>query len=60
MGSVGFLVDFEFSTGVLGVGRVPIGLVAPLRFKWLDSQPVKSNIGPVPTDLHEFHHFQES
>ena len=49
-----FLVDFEFSMAVLGVGRVPIGLVAPLRFKWLDSQPDSSNMGPVSTDFHEF------
>ena len=27
--------------------RVPIGLVAPLKFKTLDSQPEKSNIVPV-------------
>ena len=44
---------------VLGVGRASIGLVAPLRFKRVDSQPVKSNIGPVPTDFHDFQHFQE-
>ena len=54
MGSVGFLVDFEFSMAVLGVGRVPIGLVTPLRFKWLDSQPDSSNTGPVSTDFQEF------
>ena len=55
MGSVGFLVDFEFSMAVLGVGRVPIGLVAPLRFKWLDSQPDSSNMGPVSTDFQELY-----
>ena len=60
MGSVGFLVDFEFSMAVLGVGRVPIGLVAPLRFKWLDSQPDSSNMGPVSTDVHEFRDFLKS
>ena len=60
VGSVGFLVDFEFSMAVLGVGRVPIGLVAPLRFKWLDSQPDSSNMGPVPTDFHDFLTFQKS
>ena len=60
VGSVGFLVDFEFSMAVLGVGRVPIGLVAPLRFKWLDSQPDSSNMGPVPTDVHDFLTFQKS
>ena len=51
--SVRFLVEFEFSMAVWGVGRVPVGLVAPLRFKWLDSQPDSSNIGPVSTDFHE-------
>ena len=60
VGSVGFLVDFEFSMAVLGVGRVPIGLVAPLRFKWLDSQPDSSNMGPVSIDFHEFRQFQKS
>ena len=38
---------------VLGVGRVPIGLVAPLRFKWLDSQPDSSNMGPVSIDVRD-------
>ena len=42
---------------VLAVGRASIGLVAPLRFKWLDSQPVKSDVGPVPIDFHDFHIF---
>ena len=60
VGSIGFLVDFEFYMAVLGVGRVPIGLVAPLRFKWLDSQPDSSNTGPVPTNFHEFRDFQKS
>ena len=60
VGSVGFLVDFEFSMAVLGVGRVPIGLVTPLRFKWLDSQPDSSNMGPVSTDFHEFCDFLKS
>ena len=60
MGSIGFLLDFEFSMAALGVGRVPIGLVAPLRFKWLDSQPDSSNMGPVSTDFHEFRQFQKS
>ena len=54
MGSVGFLVDFEFYMAVLGVRRDPIGLVAPLRFKWLDSQPEWSNMGLVSTDFHDF------
>ena len=52
LGSVGLLVDFEFSMAVLGVGRASIGLVAPLRFKWLDSHPDSSILGPVPTDFH--------
>ena len=50
---MGFLVDFEFYMAVLGVGMCPIGLVAPLRFKTLDSQPEKSNMGPVSIDFHE-------
>ena len=63
MGSVrpvGFLVDFEFSMAVFGVGRVSSGLVAPLRFKWLDSQPDSVNMGPVSTDFHEFCDFLKS
>ena len=60
MGSVGFLVDFEFLMAVLRVGRGPIGLVAPLRFKWLDSQPDSSNMGPVSTDFHELCDFLKS
>ena len=46
--------------GSFGVGRVPIGLVAPLRFKWLDSQPDSSNMGLVPTDVHDFCDLQKS
>ena len=46
-GSIGFLVDFEFYMAVLGVGSGSIGLVAPLRFKWLDSQPVRLNMGRI-------------
>ena len=49
-----FLVDFEFYMAVLGVGMGPIGLVAPWRFKTLDSHPDSSNMGPVPIDFHEF------
>ena len=45
---------------VLGDGRGPIGLVAPWRFKIFDSQPEKSNMGPVPTDFHDFLTFQKS
>ena len=49
-GPLDFCRIFKFSMAVLGVGRVPIGLVAPLRFKWLDSQPDSSNMDPVSTD----------
>ena len=45
---------------VSDVGMGPIGLVAPLRFKTFDSQPVKSNMGPVPIDFHDFRLFQKS
>ena len=45
---------------VLGFGRGPIGLLAALRFEWLDSQPVKSNMGLIWTDFHEFRDFQKS
>ena len=51
---MGFLIDFEFYMAVLGVGRGPIGLGAPLRFKTLDSQPDKSNMGPDSTKFHVF------
>ena len=54
MGSIGFLLDFEFYKAVLGVGMRPIRLMAPLRFKTLDSQPEKSNMGPVSTHLYDF------
>ena len=57
---MGFLSDFEFYMAVFGVGRGPIGLVAPLRFKWLDSQPVESDMGPLPINFHEFRLFQKS
>ena len=49
MGSGGCLVAFEFCMAVLGVRRGPIGLIAPLRLKILDSQPDSSNMGPVLT-----------
>ena len=55
-----FLVDFEFYMAVLGGGSGPIGFVAPLGFKMLDSQPDSSNMGPVWTDVHEFRQFQKS
>ena len=54
MGTIGFLADFEFYMAVLGVPSGPIGFVAPWRFKWLDSQPDSSNMGPVSTDFHDF------
>ena len=53
MGSVDFLIDFEFYISVLGVRRGPIGFVAPWRFKTLDSQPEKSNMGPVSTNFND-------
>ena len=34
-----FLANFEFYMVLLGAGSGPNGLVAALRFKWLDSQP---------------------
>ena len=40
-------LDFEFSAVVLGVQRGLIGFGAALRFKTLESQPGKSNMGPV-------------
>ena len=54
MGSIGFLLDFDFYMAVLGVRSGPIGFIAPLRFKTLDSQPEKSNMGPVQNDFHDF------
>ena len=60
MGSIGFLADFEFYMAVLGVPSGSIGLVAAWRFKWLDSQPDSSNMGPVSTDFHEFCDFLKS
>ena len=59
-GPLDFWSILNFCMAVLGVGRVPIGLVAPLRFKWLDSQPDSSNMGPVSTDFHEFRDFRKS
>ena len=54
VGSIRVLLDLDFYMVILGVGRGPIGLVAPLRFKTLDSQPEKSNMGPVSTKCHDF------
>ena len=42
---------------VWGVGIGPIGLVAALRFKMLDSQPDSSNMGPVWIDFHDLFAF---
>ena len=44
---------------VLGIPSGPIGLIEPLRFKWLDSQPDSLNMGPVPIDVHEICDFSE-
>ena len=60
VGSIGFLIEFEFSMAVLGVPSGPIGFVATMGFKILDSQPDSSNMGPVWTEFHEFGHFQKS
>ena len=57
--SIGFLLDFELSGVVLGVGRCPIGFVAPWRFKTLDSQPGKCNMGSVSIDFHDFRLFRK-
>ena len=42
----------DFSRLVMGVGRGPIGLVAVLRFKTLDSQPGNCHMSRVSTDFH--------
>ena len=60
MGTVGCLFNFEFSMVVLGVGRCPTGFVAPSRSKTLDFQPVKSDMGAVSIDVHDFRIFQQS
>ena len=52
-GAIGLLFDFEFHMAVWAVRRGPIAFIAPLRFKWLDSQPVKANMDPVPIDVHD-------
>ena len=59
-GSLDFFAEFAFYMAVWGFGRVPIALVASLRFKLLDSQPDSSNMGPVSTDFHEFCDFLKS
>ena len=56
----GFLLDSESYMAVLGIHSGSIGLGAPLRFKTLDSQPDSPNMGPVPTDCHDFRLFQKS
>ena len=45
---------------VLGGGRGSIGLIAPLTFKWLDSQPEWSNMSLIWIDFHDFYDFQKS
>ena len=45
-------VQFSFAIVVLGSGGVPIGSMAPWRFKMLGFQYVKSNIGPVSISVH--------
>ena len=45
---------------VFGVRRSPVGFAAPWRLKMLDSQPGKSNMGPVSDDVHDFRLFQGS
>ena len=60
LGPWDFFADFEFYMAVLGVPSSPIGFVAPLGFKILDSQPDSSNMGPVSTDFHEFCKFLKS
>ena len=45
---------------VLGVHSGPIGFVAPLRFKILDSQPEQSNMGLIWIDFCEICDFQKS
>ena len=51
---MGFLVDFEIYMAFWGLPSGPIGFVAALGFKMLDSQPDSSNMGPVPTDVHDY------
>lgn len=60
MGSIGFLLDFEFSIAFLVVGSGTIELVAPCRFKTFDSRPVRSNMGTFPIDFDDFRQFQKS
>ena len=55
-----FWLILIFVIAVLGFRRGPIGFIAPLSFKWLDSQPDKLNMGPVPIDFHDFLTFQKS
>ena len=48
------LVDFELCMAVQGFGKGPIGLLAALKFKMLDSQSDSSNMGPVWIDVRDF------
>ena len=60
VGRLGLLADFAFYMVVSGVERSPTGFVTPWRFKMLDSQPEKSNIGPLSTNAHDFETFEKS
>ena len=59
-GPLDFWSILNFLWQFLEVGRGLIGFIAPLSFKWLDSQPDSSNMGPVPTDFHYLCDFQRS
>ena len=59
MVSIGFLLGLEFSGVVWGVGRCPVGFVAPWTFKTLDSQPGKCHMSPVSIDFHDFRLFRQ-
>ena len=48
---LGLFVDFKFDVVILGIVSGPIGFVVPFRFRMLDSQSVKSKMGPVPKDF---------
>ena len=45
---------------VFGARRGSVGFVSPWRFKSIDSQPEKSNMGPVSIDVHDSRIFQKS
>ena len=60
VGSGAFLSILKVDVAVLAVSRGPVGFAAPWRFKILDSQPVQSDMGLVPTHFHDFRDFQKS